>query len=58
MIFWIFLFGIILKLNIARIKPLDAKTNIAHFIGHALAGLLISYLIIKLADEKAWIKEK
>ena len=54
MIRWIFLFGIILRLNIARIKPLDVGTNISHFVGHAAAGLLISYFITKLADERVW----
>ena len=54
MIFWIFLFGFTLRMGLARIKPVDAGTNIAHFIGHAAAGLLISYLIIRLADETIW----
>jgi hypothetical protein len=57
MMFWIFLFGIVLRLGIARIKPVDAGTNLAHFIGHASAGLIISYLIVKLADNKAWNEE-
>ena len=41
MIFWIFLFGIILRLGIARIEPLDPGTNLSHYVGHATAGLMI-----------------
>jgi len=44
MMFWIFLFGFTLRIGLARIKPIDAGTNIAHFIGHASAGLLIKLL--------------
>ena len=54
LMFWIFLFGVILKINIARINPTDAGTNMSHFVGHVLAGLLMSYFIVKFADDRAW----
>ncbi|MHB1420778.1 MAG: hypothetical protein ACYCX4_14565, partial [Bacillota bacterium] len=49
MMFWLFIFGAALRFNVARIHPVDIGTNISHYIGHASAGLLISFLIVKLA---------
>lgn len=54
MMFWLALFGGAPRLGIPRLTSFDTKTIMAHFVGHSLAGFIISYLIIKLADERVW----
>jgi len=54
---WIMLFGGALSLGITSIvQPIGTPTNMAHLSGHFMAGILTSFLIIKLADKKAWEK--
>ena len=48
---WLFVFGIILRLKIGRIDPIDAGTNLVNLIGHILLGILIPFIIIKLGED-------
>ncbi len=55
--FWIGLFGGVLSLGVTSLQqPLGISTNIAHIFGHFGASVIISYLIVKLADPKVWSK--
>lgn len=57
LLFWIVLFGGVLGLGITTItQPVGVQTNIAHFVGHFAGGVLSSYLIVRLADQRAWEK--
>jgi len=55
LLFWIMLFGGTLRLGITSLpQPLGITTNLAHFTGHVLLGVITSILIVKFADEKTW----
>ncbi len=56
MLMFILIFGGVLRLHIARINPVDAGTNISHLIGHLSDGVIISWLVVKLASAEAWRK--
>jgi len=45
--FWLFIYGIIERLNIARIDPTDPGTNLVHLAIHIILGLLTSWIIVK-----------
>jgi len=44
--FWLCFFGIILRLKIARIDPVEPATNLTHLTWHILLGGLTAWLII------------
>jgi hypothetical protein len=47
LIFWLILYGIVLRLNIARIDPVDPGTNLVHLAIHLILGLLTAWIITK-----------
>ncbi|NLI93993.1 MAG: hypothetical protein GX434_17890 [Peptococcaceae bacterium] len=47
LVFWLFIYGIILRLKIARIDPIDAGTNLVHLSTHIMLGLITSWFIKK-----------
>jgi len=49
--FWMAFFGIILRLKIARIDPVEPMTNLTHLSWHILLGIATSWLIINLAQD-------
>ncbi len=54
LIFYISLYGGIISTGIASIKHVDVITNGFHLLAHLAAGLIISFLIVKFADDKVW----
>lgn len=51
LVFWLLVFGIMLRVNIGRIDPTDAATNVFYVSAHIMRGWLVAYLITKLAKE-------
>lgn len=47
LLYWLLLYGMILRLNIARIDPTDPGTNLVHLATHIILGLLISWIVTK-----------
>lgn len=48
---WLFAFGIILRMKIGRIDPIDAGTNLFHVAEHMLLGILIAWIVTKYGQE-------
>lgn len=47
LVYWLMIYGLIRRLNIARIDPTDPGTNLVHLAIYILLGLLTSWLIAK-----------
>lgn len=45
--FWLLIYGIVLRLKIARIDPIDSGTNLVHLTIHLILGFLSSWIIAK-----------
>jgi hypothetical protein len=54
MVFFVVVYGAVLRLGIARISPTDAETVVAHLIGHLAEGIFIPSFIIGWADDVVW----
>lgn len=44
---WLLIYGIILRMEVGRIEPLDPATNLINLAEHLLLGGLISYFIMR-----------
>jgi hypothetical protein len=52
---FVIIYGGLLNLKITPItQPLGAQTNMAYMFFHITAGILMSILIVKLADKQVW----
>jgi hypothetical protein len=47
LVYWLMIYGIFLRLEIARIDPTDPGTNLVHLALHIMLGLLTSWIITK-----------
>lgn len=47
LLFWILIYGMVLRLNIGRIDPTDAGTNLVHLSLHIILGFLIAWFTVK-----------
>ena len=43
---WLLIYGVILRMEVGRIEPLDPATNLINLAEHLLLGGLISYFIM------------
>ncbi|ADL13053.1 hypothetical protein [Acetohalobium arabaticum] len=50
-IWWLFAFGVMLRIKIGRIDPIDAGTNLYHVSEHMLFGVLVAWIITKYGQE-------
>jgi len=50
LLFWLICFGLILRLNIAGIDPVEPGTNLTHLSWHILLGVTNALLILQLGN--------
>mgnify|MGYP006270922929 CR=1 FL=1 len=55
---WLLVFGIILRMKVGRIDPVDPATNLVNLIEHLLLGALIAFFIVKYGKNFAPRKQK
>ena len=48
---WLFIFGMVLRMKVGRINPIDYGTNLINLIEHMLLGILIAFFIVKYGSE-------
>lgn len=44
---WLLVFGMMLRMKVGRIDPIDPGTNVVNLTEHLLLGVLIAFLIVK-----------
>lgn len=47
---WLLVFGIILRIKVGRIDPVDPATNLVNLVEHLLLGALIAFFIVKYGN--------
>lgn len=48
---WLLVFGMMLRMKVGRIDPIDPGTNVVNLTEHLLLGVLIAFLIVKYGRE-------